>query len=139
LIDILLVTAVAVFWFEVPLRGSFGLLLAISLLYVTSTLGLGLLVSTISNTQQQAMMTATFFFLMPMIYLSGFMTPIENMPAVIQWITYIIPLRYFLIIVRGIFLKGVGMEVLWPQVAALAVWGMVVIALAVMRSSKRLN
>ncbi|MEX1127594.1 MAG: ABC transporter permease [Vicinamibacterales bacterium] len=139
LIDILLVTAVAVFWFEVPLRGSFGLLLAISLLYVVSTLGLGLLVSTISDTQQQAMMTATFFFLMPMIYLSGFMTPIENMPTVIQWITYVIPLRYFLIIVRGIFLKGVGIEVLWPQVAALATWGLAVIALAVMRSSKRLN
>jgi len=139
LIDILLVTAVAVFWFEVPLRGSFGLLLAISLLYVVSTLGLGLLVSTISDTQQQAMMTATFFFLMPMIYLSGFMTPIENMPRVIQWITYVIPLRYFLIIVRGIFLKGVGIEVLWPQVAALATWGLAVIALAVMRSSKRLN
>jgi len=139
LIDILLVTAVAVFWFEVPLRGSFWLLLAISLLYVVSTLGLGLLVSTISDTQQQAMMTATFFFLMPMIYLSGFMTPIENMPTVIQWITYVIPLRYFLIIVRGIFLKGVGIEVLWPQVAALATWGLAVIALAVMRSSKRLK
>lgn len=139
LIDILLVTAVAVFWFEVPLRGSFGLLLAISLLYVICTLGLGLLVSTISDTQQQAMMTATFFFLMPMIYLSGFMTPIENMPAVIQWITYTIPLRYFLVIVRGIFLKGVGIEVLWPQVGALAIWGSVVIGLAVMRSSKRLN
>jgi ABC-2 type transport system permease protein len=76
---------------------------------------------------------------MPMIYLSGFMTPIENMPTVIQWITYVIPLRYFLIIVRGIFLKGVGIEVLWPQVAALATWGLAVIALAVMRSSKRLN
>lgn len=139
MIDVLLVTAVAVFWFEVPLRGSVALLLALSLLYVVCTLGLGLLVSTISDTQQQAMMTATFFFLMPMIYLSGFMTPIENMPVAIQWITYVIPLRYFLVIVRGIFLKGVGMAVLWPQVAALAAWGGVVIALAVMRSSKRLD
>ena len=139
MIDVLLVTAVAVFWFEVPLRGSFGLLLAVSLLYVVCTLGLGLLVSTISDTQQQAMMTATFFFLMPMIYLSGFMTPIENMPSVIQSITYIIPLRYFLVIVRGIFPKGVGMEVLWPQVAALSTWGIVVISLAVMRSSKRVE
>nr|MBA2304923.1 ABC transporter permease [Acidobacteriota bacterium] len=138
-LDILLVTAVAVFWFEVPLRGSFWLLLALSLLYVLCTLGLGLLVSTISNTQQQAMMTATFFFLMPMIYLSGFMTPIENMPDTIQWVTYLIPLRYYLVIVRGIFLKGVGLDVLWPQVAALAAWGTVVISLAVMRSSKRLN
>ena len=139
LIDILLVTAVAVFWFEVPLRGSFALLLAVSILYVICTLGLGLLVSTISETQQQAMMTATFFFLMPMIYLSGFMTPIENMPAAIQAITYLIPLRYFLVIVRGIFLKGVGVAVLWPEIAALATWGLVVIALAVMRSRKRLD
>ncbi|HJR59608.1 MAG TPA: ABC transporter permease [Vicinamibacterales bacterium] len=139
ILDILLVTAVAVFWFEVPLRGSFWLLFTISLLYVLCTLALGLLVSTISETQQQAMMTATFFFLMPMIYLSGFMTPIENMPEVIQCITYVIPLRYFLVIVRGIFLKGVGFAVLWPQVAALAAWGTVVVSLAVMRSSKRLD
>jgi ABC-2 type transport system permease protein len=137
LVDIVLATAVAEFWFEVPLRGSFWLLMAISLVYVLCTLALGLLISTISETQQQAMMTATFFFLMPMIYLSGFMTPIENMPEPIQWVTYIIPLRYFLVIVRGIFLKGVGMEVLWPQVAALAVWGSVVLSLAILRSTKR--
>lgn len=137
LVDILLATAVAVFWFEVPLRGSFWLLMAISLVYVLCTLALGLLISTISETQQQAMMTATFFFLMPMIYLSGFMTPIENMPEPIQWVTYIIPLRYFLVIVRGIFLKGVGFEVLAPQVAALAAWGAVVLALAILRSTKR--
>ena len=137
MLDILLVMAVAVFWFEVPLRGSVWLLLSISLLFVLCTLALGLLVSTISDTQQQAMMTATFFFLMPMIYLSGFMTPIENMPRVIQAITYVIPLRYFLVIVRGIFLKGVGLEVLWPQTAALAAWGAVVISLAVARSTKR--
>jgi ABC-2 type transport system permease protein len=136
-LDILLVTAVAVFWFEVPLRGSFWLLFAICVLYVVCTLGLGLFVSTISNTQQQAMMTATFFFLMPMIYLSGFVFPIENMPATIQWFTYVIPLRYFLVIVRGIFLKGVGIEVLWPQIAALATWGAVVLSLAVLRSTKR--
>jgi ABC-2 type transport system permease protein len=137
--DILLVTAVAVFWFEVPLRGSLALLLATTLLYVLCTLALGLFVSTISNNQQQAMMTATFFFLMPMIYLSGFMTPIENMPEMIQWITYLIPLRYFLVIVRGIFLKGVGLEVLWPQATALAAWGLVVISLAVVRSRKTLD
>ena len=135
----LLVTAVAVFWFEVPLRGSFALLLAMSLVYVTCTLALGLLISTISDTQQQAMMTATFFFLTPMIYLSGFIFPIENMPRVIQYATYIIPLRYFLIIVRGIFLKGIGLRLLWPQAAALAAWGAVVLALAVMRSRKRIG
>jgi ABC-2 type transport system permease protein len=137
MIDVLLVVAVAVFWFEIPLRGSFMLLLAMSLLYVLCTLSLGLLISTISDTQQQAMMTATFFFLTPMIYLSGFIFPIENMPAAIQPFTYLIPLRYFLVIVRGIFLKGIGFELLWPQAAALAAWGVVVLSLAVARSRKR--
>jgi ABC-2 type transport system permease protein len=138
LIDVLLVTAVAVFWFKVPLRGSFALLFGMSLLYVLCTLSLGLLISTVSETQQQAMMTATFFFLTPMIYLSGFIFPIENMPKVIQYLTYIVPLRYFLVIVRGIFLKGIGMRLLWPQAAALAAWGAIVLSLAVMRSRKRM-
>jgi ABC-2 type transport system permease protein len=137
MVDVLLVVAVAVFWFEVPLRGSFALLLAMSLLYVVCTLALGLFISTISETQQQAMMTATFFFLTPMIYLSGFIFPIENMPQVIQAVTYLIPLRYFLVIVRGIFLKGIGLDLLWPQAAALAAWGSIVLALAVSRSRKR--
>ena len=137
MIDVVLVVAVAVFWFEIPLRGSFVLLLAMSLLYVLCTLSLGLLISTISDTQQQAMMTATFFFLTPMIYLSGFIFPIENMPPIIQPFTYLIPLRYFLVIVRGIFLKGIGLELLWPQAAALAAWGVVVLSLAVSRSRKR--
>ena len=110
LFDVLLVTLVAVFWFEVPFLGSFPLLFACSMIYLLSTLGLGLFVSTISQTQQQASMTATFFFLTPMIYLSGFTFPIENMPGWIQWVTYLIPLRYFLVIVRGIFLKGVGVR-----------------------------
>jgi ABC-2 type transport system permease protein len=137
LVDVLLVVAVAVLWFEIPLRGSFVLLFAMSVLYVMCTLGLGLFISTISETQQQAMMTATFFFLTPMIYLSGFIFPIENMPAVIQPFTYLIPLTYYLVIVRGIFLKGIGLELLWPQAAALAVWGLAMLALAVARSSKR--
>ncbi|HET7618053.1 MAG TPA: ABC transporter permease [Vicinamibacterales bacterium] len=136
-VDVLLVTAVAIFWFEVPLRGSFWLLFGMSLLYLLCTLGLGLFISTISDTQQQAMMTATFFFLTPMIYLSGFIFPIENMPRVIQYATYVIPLRYFLVIVRGIFLKGLGLELLWPQAAAMTAWGVVVLALAVARSRKR--
>jgi len=136
LIDVLLVTAVAVFWFEVPLRGSFWLLLVMSLFYVLCTLALGLFISTVSDTQQQAMMTATFFFLTPMIYLSGFIFPIENMPAVIQYVTYLIPLRYFLVIVRGIFLKGIGLKLLWPEATAMTAWGLVVLALAVARSRK---
>ena len=136
-IDVLLVVTIAVFWFEVPFRGSMPLLLASSVLYLFCTLGLGLFVSTVSTTQQQAMMTSTFFFLIPMLYLSGFIFPIENMPQVIQWVTTIIPLRYFLVIVRGIFLKGVGFDVLWPQLLALAVWGAAVLSLAAFRSHKR--
>jgi len=137
MIDIFLVVGVARFWFEVPLLGSFWLLFALSLVFLLSTLGLGLFVSTISNNQQQAMMTAVFFFLTPMIYLSGFVFPIENMPAVIQPVTYLIPLTYYLIIVRGIFLKGVGLSVLWPQALALLAWGLAILMLATIRSSKR--
>jgi ABC-2 type transport system permease protein len=136
-VDVLLVVALAVWWFAVPFRGSLPLLLSASLVYLMCTLGLGLFVSTISSTQQQAMMTATFFFLVPMMYLSGFIFPIENMPQVIQYVTYAIPLRYFLVIVRGIFLKGIGFDVLWPQFAALGAWGVSVLALAAVRSSKR--
>jgi len=136
-VDVLLVTVVATWWFEVPLRGSFWLLMAGSLAYLLCTLGLGLFVSTISSTQQQAMMTSMFFFLMPMVYLSGFVFPIENMPAAIQGVTTLIPLRYFLVIVRGIFLKGVGWDVLWPQFAALVAWGGAVLSLAAVRSRKR--
>ena len=138
LIDVLIVLLVIVFWFEVPLRGSLWLLLAMSVVYLLTTLGLGLFISTISNTQQQAMMTSTFFFLIPMMYLSGFVFPIENMPDAIQPLTYLIPLRYFVIVLRGIFLKGVGLETLWPQALALLAWGSAILALAVMRSSKRL-
>ncbi len=136
-IDVLIVLVVAVLWFEVPLRGSEPLLLGACLIYLLCTLGLGLFVSTISSTQQQAMMTSTFFFLVPMIYLSGFVFPIENMPHAIQAVTYVIPLRYFLVILRGIFLKGVGLTVLWPQFAALAAWGVSVLVLAALRSHKR--
>jgi len=138
MIDVLIVLAVTVFWFEVPLRGSVFLLLGMCLVYLLTTLGIGLFVSTISHTQQQAMMTAAFFFLLPMMFLSGFIFPIENMPHVIQTLTYLIPLRYFIVILRGIFLKGVGLETLWPQALALLGWGLAILLLAVARSSKRL-
>jgi ABC-2 type transport system permease protein len=138
MVDVFLVIAVAVGWFEVPLRGSLALLLGMSMVYLLSTLGLGLFVSTISHTQQQAMMTSSFFFLLPMVFLSGFIFPIENMPAWIQPLTYLIPLRYFLVMLRGIFLKGIGLEVLWPQALALLAWGIVVLTLATLRSTKRL-
>lgn len=137
LIDVALVLTVSTLWFEVPFKGSLVLLIGMTCLYLISTLGLGLLISTISSTQQQAMMTTTFMFLLPMIYLSGFVFPIENMPDVIQWVTYLIPLRYFLVILRSLFLKGVGLEAFWPEALALTAWGLAVLTLAIFRSSKR--
>jgi ABC-2 type transport system permease protein len=95
----------------------------------------GLLISTVSNTQQQAMMS-TFFFFFPAMLLSGFVFPIANMPQVVQWLTYANPLRYFLVIVRGIFLKGIGIEILWPQIAALAVIGVATLWLVVGKFNK---
>ena len=139
IIDVILVLVVAIYWFEVPMRGSIPLLFGMCLIYLLSTLGLGLFVSTISQTQQQAMMTTIFFFLTPMLYLSGFIFPIENMPQWIQPLTYLIPLRYFLVIVRGIFQKGIGLEILWPQALALFAWGLGMLTLATLRSSKRLG
>lgn len=139
LLDVLLVVAVSVFWFEVPFRGSLLQLVGLSAVYLMTTLGLGLFVSTVSSTQQQAMMTTVFFFLIPMIFLSGFVFPIENMPQAIQHITYLVPLRYYLVIVRGIFLKGVGLETFWPDALALAGWGLAILGLAVARSRKRLD
>jgi ABC-2 type transport system permease protein len=135
--DVLLIAAVGVFWFEVPIRGSLGLLLLCAGLYLMPTLGVGLLISTVSHTQQQAMMT-TFFFYMPAMLLSGFMFPIANMPAVVQWFTYLNPLRYFLVIIRGIFLKGVGVAILWPHMVALAVLGVATLWLASKRFHKTL-
>jgi ABC-2 type transport system permease protein len=137
LVDVVLVLSVATLWFEVPMEGSVALLFGMTLVYLVTTLGLGLFVSSISSTQQQAMMTSVFFFLMPMALLGGFVFPIENMPAAMQAVTYLIPLRYFLVILRSIFLKGVGLEVWWPQALALAGWGAGILLLAIARSSKR--
>jgi ABC-2 type transport system permease protein len=136
-IDVVLITVLGVFWFDVPIRGSLLLLFAATALYLMTTLGVGLLISTVSRTQQQAMMS-TFFFYFPAVLLSGFMFPIANMPLVIQWLTYLNPLRYFLVIVRGIFLKGVGPDILWPQMAALAVMGVVILWFASKRFQKTL-
>lgn len=134
-VDVALVTLVGVFWFEIPIRGSFLLLLAGTACFLLSTLGIGLFISTVSSTQQQAMMT-TFFFFYPAMLLSGFIYPIANMPVVVQWLTLLNPLRYFLIIIRGVFLKGVGFDVLWSQLAALIAIGVIVMAVAVSRFKK---
>ncbi len=138
MIDVILVLFVTYFWFDVPLRGSIVLLFAMSGLFVMTTLGLGLFISTISKTQQQAMMTAQFFIFLPFIYLSGFTFPIENMPQWIQYLTTLIPLRYFIVIIRGIFLKGVGIAELWPQALALWIFGIAILTLAVVRFKTKL-
>lgn len=135
--DVALVSLVAVGWFEVPIRGSLPLLFGATTLYLMTTLGIGLFISTVSSTQQQAMMSA-FFFYFPAVLLSGFMFPIANMPEPVQWLTYANPLRYFLVVVRGIFLKGVGPGILWPQMAALAAMGVVTLWLASRRFQKTL-
>jgi ABC-2 type transport system permease protein len=139
LADVVLVLLVATLWFHVPLKGSIPLLFALCLVFEIATLGLGLLISTVSRTQQQAMMTSQFFIMMPMIMLSGFVFPIENMPRVIQPITYLMPMRYFLVIVRGIFLKGVGFRELWPQALSLFVLGVAILSLSVVRFRKKLE
>lgn len=137
-LDMVLILLVAVFWFRISIQGSVTLLFALTAVFIFTNLGLGLFISTISYNQQQAMM-ATFFIMLPSILLSGFMFPIENMPRVIQWITYAIPLRYFLVIIRGIFLKGNGLAILWPQVAILVVFGLLIVGLSALRFKKRMG
>jgi ABC-2 type transport system permease protein len=135
--DVLIVTGVGVFWFDIPIRGSLLVLLLATGLYLLTTLGIGLLISTISTTQQQAMMS-TFLFYFPAVLLSGFMFPIANMPRLIQWITLVNPLRYFLVVIRSVFLKGTGLEILWPQFLALAIMGFITFTAAVSRFRKTL-
>jgi ABC-2 type transport system permease protein len=125
-------------WFRIPMAGSAFLLLAASSLFLLSTLGIGLLISTVSRTQQQAMMT-NFFFILPFFMLSGFVFPIANMPAVVQGLTHLNPLSHFLIIIRGVFLKGTGFAILWPQFLELAALGGLVFTAAVRRFRKRLD
>ncbi|MEA5093249.1 MAG: ABC transporter permease [Acidaminococcaceae bacterium] len=136
-VNMILVTLISVFWFNIPVRGSIATLFVANGFYLMTTIGIGLLISTISDTQQQAMMS-TFFFYLPAVLLSGFMFPIANMPEVVQAFTYLNPLRYFLIILRGIFLKGAGVTILWPQILALFVLGSLVLTLAVKRFHKNI-
>jgi ABC-2 type transport system permease protein len=139
LLEIAITTTVAVAWFRVPLRGSLFDLFAIGLLFVMVTIALGLFVSTIARTQQQAMMASMFFLMTPMIYLSGFLFPIENMPAAIQVVTWFVPLRYFAEVVRGLFLKGATLETLWPNALALAGFAAAFLFIASRRFHKRLD
>ncbi len=136
-LDVALISVVAVYWFEVPLRGSIPLLFGATALFLMSSLGIGLLISTVSRTQQQAMMSA-FFVIFPAMLLSGFAFPIESMPQAVQWITYLNPMRFFLVIIRAIFQKGVGLAILWPQLLALFVIGVTILSAAVLRFKKTL-
>ena len=138
LLDVVLIALIGVFWFGVPFMGNPLVLLGGAVLFLTSSVGIGLFISTISATQQQAQIS-TFFFTMPAFTLSGFAFPVENMPQWIQTITYVIPLRYFLVIIRGVFLKGVGLDILWPQMLALAILGGSMILLSSLRFRKRLK
>jgi ABC-2 type transport system permease protein len=132
LVDLVVITVLALLWFRVPFAGSFPLLLLASVFYLLAALGLGLLVSTVSSTQQEAFL-ATFLIFMPTILLSGFMFPVSSMPAFFQWLTLLNPMRHYLEIVRGIFLKGSGLGLLWPQFLALVGMGVGVLWLATRR------
>jgi ABC-2 type transport system permease protein len=138
LFDALLIGVVGTFWFQIPFRGHVGVLLLGAVLFIFSMLGVALLISTVSSTQQQAMVTA-FFFIMPTIAFSGFGFPVNTMPQWMQTITYLIPLRYFLVVLRGTYLKGVGMGILWPQMAAMAGLGLLVMTTAILRFHKALD
>ena len=138
LLDVAMIALIGVFWFEVPLRGNPFILLFGTVLFLMSSVGIGLLISTISSTQQQAQIS-TFFFMMPAFILSGFVFPLENLPTWIRYLTYANPLRYFLVIIRGVFLKGNGLDILWPQMLALAVLGGLMILMSSLRFQKRLK
>lgn len=137
-LNVAMVTSMAVFWFDIPIRGNLPLLAAGTGLYLLSTLGFGLFISTVSQTQQQAMMSASMF-MFPAMLLSGFAFPVESMPESIQYLTWLNPLRHFLVIIRGIFLKGVGAAVLWPQLLFLAALGLGILTIAVIRFRKTTN
>jgi ABC-2 type transport system permease protein len=138
LVDLVLVTVAAIVVFHIPFRGSALLLLACSMLFLMTSLGAGLFISTVSHTQQQAMMSS-FFFTMPAFMLSGFTFPIRNMPPAIKAIAYVNPVYYFMEIVRGIFLKGAGLQAVWPQMIFLAVFGVAILTLSAWRFQKRLD
>ena len=138
LFDVSLIAVVGTLWFQVPFRGHISDLFTGAVLFILCMLGVGLLISTVSSTQQQAMVTA-FFFIMPAITFSGFGFPIATMPQWLQYFTYLSPLRYFLVVLRGVYLKGVGMDILWPQMAAMAGLGFSLLTIAILRFHKALD
>ncbi len=139
MIDMLLVIAVAYIVFGLPVRGSLLLLLCMALLYLTNVLGLGVVISTMTDTVQSAMLFAFLFSLLPSILLSGFVFPLENMPAILRAISFVVPARYFLEIIRGIYLKGTGLGAFWPQAVFLAGFGATMLLISILRLKKRLD
>lgn len=137
-VDITLALLVSSFWFNVPIRGSVLLLYLLTLLFYLSTLGMGILISTLSRNQRQAMQ-GTFFIVFPSFLISGFLFPREGMPLFLQWLGYLLPLTHFLIIVRGIILKGIGLSYLWPQVLPMTALGLAFFIASVLRFQKRLE
>jgi ABC-2 type transport system permease protein len=138
ILNTLEVLAIGSWWFGVPVRGSLGLILLLSGLFLLSSLGIGLLASTIANTQQEAMLIV-WMTLLPSLFLSGFFFPLQAMPKVLQWISYIFPLRYYLVIIRSLMLKGVGVEMLKSEILALAIFGIAIMTAAALRFRKRLD
>lgn len=132
------VLALGAWWFKVPVRGELGLIFLLSALFLLSSLGIGLLASTIANTQQEAMLTV-WMLLLPSIFLAGFFFPIEAMPRALQMISYLMPLRYYLVILRSLLIKGVGFSALREEVLALAIFGVAIMTIAAMRFRKRLD
>jgi ABC-2 type transport system permease protein len=138
MINLLVITGGALLIFHIPFRGNFFLLIFCAILFLMTSLGAGLLLSTLSKTQQQANM-GSFFITTPAFVMSGFMFPIRNMPPIVQYLSYLNPLRYFMEIVRGIFLKGVGVTVLWPQMLCLFVYGSTILLFSAARFRKTLD
>ncbi|HMK20835.1 MAG TPA: ABC transporter permease [Terriglobales bacterium] len=138
LLDVSLIAIVGTLWFRIPFRGDILVLLLGAVLFLLCMLGVGLLISTVSSTQQQAMVTA-FFFIMPAVTFSGFGFPISTMPPWLQYLTYLSPLRYFLVVLRGTYLKGVGLDILWPQMLAMGSLGVTLLGVAVLRFHKALD
>jgi len=138
LFDVILITLISIGWFKIVLKGNPFLLLSGLFCFLLPALGVGIFISTVSRTQQQTMMAASFYF-MPAILLSGFIFPIENMPKVVQYLTYLNPLRYFIIIVRGVFLQGADFNALYPQYFGLIILGIFTLGLSVIKFKKRLD
>ena len=139
LANVCVVLAVMIFGFGIAVKGSILLLFVLTGAFLMTSLGVGLFVSTISRTQQQAMMTAIFFVMMPMMYISGFVFPIENMPMPLQYLSLAIPMRYYLVIIRSIILKGVGISTLWPQAVMLVLMGLAILVASALRFRKKLD